>query len=444
MFEPDLGRDTLEYTIGLSAVASSGACAPFWLWANENGNISSAPFSGNISAGVFKRATRPNRWYDYDFGVVLAGRFDTERSTGYFRQLYAHTRLYIIDITVGVKPIMTGAQNPDMSMGGLLFSGNAQHIPRLSIGIDEYLPFPGLYGYVEVKGGLTHGWFVDDSYLDSIATPKALLHYKFAGLRLGGKLPVNISYEIHHAAQWGGISPQYGPNEVSWNTYKHIFLARGGGNNASDQMNAEGNHIGFQQLALTVKRPLWTVTAYWQTLFEDKSADLIGRSNQADGLWGVTMHQQVFPFIHSVTYEFLNTTAQNGPWHDRDGLVWGGRSGYFNNSNYQQGWTHFGRTIGNPMMGPYNNRVRTHYAGVAGDIFGFEYRLMGAYTRNWGTYKQPAKSHNTALMLEVKKHVEQAWGLDFGLRLATDIGDQFGNSFGAMITISKQGLIHTY
>ena len=114
MFEPDLGRDTLEYTIGLSAVASSGACAPFWVWANENGNISSAPFSGNISAGVFKRATRPNRWYDYDFGVVLAGRFDTERSTGYFRQLYAHTRLYIIDITVGVKPIMTGAQNPDL------------------------------------------------------------------------------------------------------------------------------------------------------------------------------------------------------------------------------------------------------------------------------------------------------------------------------------------
>ena len=95
-------------------------------------------------------------------------------------------------------------------------------------------------------------------------------------------------------------------------------------------------------------------------------------------------------------------------------------------------------------MSPRNNRVRTHYAGVAGDIYGYRYRLMGAYTRNWGTPHRPDMSHNTALMLEVKKTVPQAWGLDFGLRLAADFGDQFGNQFGAMITISKQGLIHEW
>lgn len=444
MFEPDTARDTLQYVMEVSAVASSGPQAPSLIYANENGNISAAPFSGNISAGVLKRATRPSRWYDYDFGVVLTGRFDTERTTGYFRQLYAHARLYIIDITAGIKPLMVGAQNPALTTGGLLFSNNAQPIPRISIGIEDYLPFPGLYGYVEIKGGLTHGWFVDGPRLDSTGTPGTLLHYKFAGFRLGGQLPVNISYEIHHAAQYGGISPVYGPTEVNWDTYKRIFLVQSGGNNLSDQLNAEGNHIGFQQLALTAKWTAWTMTAYWQTLFEDKSADFIGRSNQQDGLWGLTVHQTQWPFIHSFTYEFLNTTAQNGPYHDRDGLIWGGRSNYYHNSFYKQGWTHFGRTIGNSMMGPYNNRVRTHYAGVAGNIYGFEYRLMGSYTRNWGTHKEPLHSHNTALMLEVKKQVQQAWGLEFGLCLAADIGDQFGNTFGAMITISKNGLIHTY
>lgn len=444
MFRPDTARDSIEYVMEVSAVASSGHTAPSFIHANENGNISAAPFSGNLSAGVIKRATRPSRWFDYDFGVVLTGRFDTERATGYFRQLYAHTRLYIIDVTAGIKPFSVGAQNPSLTMGGLLFSNNAQPVPRISIGIDDYLPFPGLFGYMEIKGGLTHGWFVDANRLDSSGTKGALLHYKFAGVRLGGRLPVNISYEIHHAAQWGGVSPDNGPFDSSWETYKHIFMASSGGSTLSDRMNAQGNHIGFQQLALTAKWTDWNITAYWQNLFEDKSADIIGRSNQEDGMWGLTIHQTQWPFIHSVTYEFLNTTSQNGPWHDRDGLVFGGRSDYYNNSSYRQGWTHFGRTIGNSFMSPRNNRVRTHYAGVAGDIYGYRYRLMGAYTRNWGTPHRPDMSHNTALMLEVKKTVPQAWGLDFGLRLAADFGDQFGNQFGAMITICKQGLIHEW
>ena len=92
-------------------------------------------------------------------------------------------------------------------------------------------------------------------------------------------------------------------------------------------------------------------------------------------------------------------------------------------------------------MSPANNRVRTHFAGVAGDIFGYQYRLLGSYTRNWGSYFVPQMSRNTAFLIEVTKHVEQAWGLDFGVSLAGDFGTQFGNSIGGMITISKHGLI---
>lgn len=445
MHQPDTTRDTISYGIEMSAVAASGTQAPFFIHFRENGNISAAPFSGNITAGIYKPATRPNRWYDYDFGMALTGRFDTERTTGYFRQLYAHARLYIIDVTAGITPLQCGSQNPALSMGGLLFSNHAQPIPRISIGIDRYTPFPGLFGYLEIKGGLTHGWFVDASRLNpAVATPEALLHYKYIGLRAGGSLPVNISYELHHVAQWGGISPYYGRFATDLKTFTRIFIAGRGGNNQSDQLNADGNHIGVQELALSAKWPQWTITAYWQTIFEDKSANFIGCSNQVDGLWGVAVRQHQWPFIHSVTYEFLNTTEQDGPYHDRDGLVYGGQSGYYTNSSYAQGWTHFGRTIGNPFLLPSNNRVRTHFAGIAGDIYGFEYRMMAAYTRNWGTYRAPAKSYNTALMLEVKKHVQQAWDLDFGMRIATDFGTQYGNHFGAMLTISKQGLIHTY
>ncbi len=445
MHRPDSTRDTLSYGIELSAVAGYGEKAPFWLHANEQGNISDAPFSGNVTASFFKRATCPSRWYDYDFGISLTGRFDTYRTTGYFRQLYAHARLYIVDITAGIKPFHAGSQNRALSMGGFLFSGNAQPLPRISIGFDEYIPFPGLFGYLEVKGGLTHGWFVDASRIDTtIGTTDALLHHKFVGFRAGGSLPINISYEFHHAAQWGGKSPVYGQLSSDWKTFRNIFFVRGGGVNLSDQLNAEGNHIGFQELALSAKWNQWRITAYWQTIFEDKSARFIGFSNQADGLWGLNIEQSQWPFIHSFTYEFLNTTEQDGPWHDRDGLTYGGRSNYFSNLSYKQGWTHFGRTIGSPFMRPDNNRVRVHYAGIAGDIYGYKYRAMVSYARNWGSYQKPVKSDNTALMIELHKRVEQAWGLDFGVRVAADIGSQYGNQFGVMLTIHKEGLIYTY
>lgn len=437
-------HDTIFYGMELSAVASNNH-SPFWMHALENGNISKVPYSGNITAAIFKESTSPSRWYDYDFGVALTGRFDTEKNTGYFRSLYAHVRLYIIDITAGIIPLVSGAQNPRLTTGGLLFSENAYPIPRVSIGIDQYTPIPGLYGYLEAKAGLTHGWFADSQMLDpTIHTTNALLHYKYIGLRLGGAWPINISYEFHHAAQWSGVSPKYGKFPSTWNSYKHIFLARSGGDNLNDQLNAEGNHIGFQELAITAKWNQWNITAYWQIMFEDKSVDFIGRGNQVDGLWGLSIRQKQWPFINAITYEFLNTTQQNGPWHDKDGLVYGGQNNYYNNINYQQGWTHFGNTIGSAMLTPENNRVRTHFIGMTGDVYGYKYRLIASHSRNWGTYKNPLYLENTGILLELNKDIPKAWGINMGIRLAADIGTQYGNNFGAMLTVSKQGIIHSY
>ncbi|MGN1240280.1 MAG: hypothetical protein ACI4TV_05335, partial [Paludibacteraceae bacterium] len=112
------------------------------------------------------------------------------------------------------------------------------------------------------------------------------------------------------------------------------------------------------------------------------------------------------------------------------------------------------RTLGNPFLTSpvynadgtvytQNSMVQAHFAGIKGDIYGFRYRLLCSYVRNYGNNNRTPQlqSTNTALLLEVQKHVEKAWGLDFSLSLAADIGNQFGNPFGAMLTIRKQGLI---
>ena len=183
------GEDTLRWMAGVSALASSGPYAPFLLTSNTNGDVSSSPFSGNLTAGIYKEAVHPERWWDYDFGVQLTGRVEYPKTgTGYFNQLYAHIRLYIFDITAGIKPMIYETQDSLLGMGSLIFSGNAQPLPHITIGIDKYVPFPGCYGYFELKGGFTHAWMADNIYMRG-----SYVHHKFAAVRFGGKLPVNIS-----------------------------------------------------------------------------------------------------------------------------------------------------------------------------------------------------------------------------------------------------------
>ena len=450
MAEEDTRRDSLYYAGEVSALSSSGEQAPSLLWHNSDGNIALHPHSGNLSLGIIKPATRPNRWYDYDFGVILTGRVSgTQRNipepqikgTGYFRELYAHVRLYIIDITAGIHPMRLDEEYADLSSGNLIISGNAHPIPRISIGIDRWTAFPGLFGYVEVKGGLTHGWLDDHSPVVS----KTLLHYKYIGGRVGGKLPVNFSYEFHHVAQWGGYSTVYGDLGNNFAAWKNAFLVRSGGSMANDQINAQGNHIGFQQLALDVKGDGWKIHTYWQHINEDGPIHFMGYDcNVTDGLWGVNVTQHHWPFISGVTYEFLNTTDQSGPFHDKDGCVYGGADGYYGNSIYRQGWSYFGNIIGSPLLSLTNNRVMAHHAGVRGDIYGYKYRVMVNHAENYGRYSAPKRSSNTAVLLEVKKLVPQAWGMEFGVALSGDFGTQYGNQFGAMITIRKQGLITSW
>ena len=451
--------DTLCYNAEVLGVASSGMYAPFWFQSNRNGNISASPFSGNLSLGIYKPATQSRRWFDYDFAVQLTGRVQSKAPiafspyqkqwTGYFNQLYAHARLYFVDITAGIKPLIYEAIDPLLSSGSMILSGNSQPLPRVTIGIDNYIPFPGLYGYMEVKGGMTYAWMIDNVYVKNCR-----FHHKFVALRFGGKLPVNLSYEFHHAAEWGGISPVFGDVGSDFHSFINVLLAKGGGTMSNDQKNAQGNHVGSQQLALTAKGNDWNVTAYWQNFFDDNFAFIGLGQNLPDGIWGLSVQQTRWPWVEGITYEYMNTTDQSGPWHDRDGLCYGANDTYYRNSVFQNGWNYFYRSMGTPFITSplynedgsiytLNSRVRVHHLGIRGDIYGFKYRVLCSYARNFGNdnTSKILRSTNTASLVEVTKHVEKAWGLDFGLSIAADFGNQFGNQVGAMFTIRKQGII---
>lgn len=468
MAQPDTCRDTLQYAVTFAATAGSGTYNTFWMQSNEQGGVAMTPYSGALRAAVVKPATRPNRWFDYDGAVEIQafahsalplhrslmprGSFPVYqgRHGGFMvRRMYAHVRLYIVDIAAGVMPVTDGMDTP-LGSGSLLFSQNAPSMPAIRIGFDRWTPVPGLYGYMELKGGLLHAWLTDDIHIRH-----AKLHYKWAGVQFGGKLPVNVSYEFHHAAQWGGYRNGEDLGN-GWNAFRRVFLAQEGGQSYNEQKNALGNHVASQQLALTAKGKGWHVKLYWQNFLEDNFAILGKGHNLPDGRWGVCAQQTEWPFLHTLTMEYINTTDQSGPMHDQDGIIYAGRDSYYTNSIYTQGWNYYLRSIGTPLITSplyntdeetqtLNSRIQAWHIGVGGDIYGFRYRVMGTYVRNYGRYEYDdwyrLKSTNTALMLEVNKQVKQAWDLEFGVRLAADFGNQWGNQVSAMITVSKKGLI---
>ncbi len=446
----DNNRDTLCYQGEFMGLASSGEFAPFWISTNTYGVVGVFPFSTHLRVGVEKKAVRWARWWDYSYGVDLVGRLQmTDNGLGLSRQivrLYAHARLWCFDITAGIRPWDVGNQDCELSAGGFLFSRNASPVPRVSVGIDRYTAFPFTYGYVEVKGGVTQGWFVDN-----IGVRRMMLHHKYLGVRLGGKLPVIVNYEFHHAAQWGGVSPIYGELGSSIWDWWSVFKASSGGVMGNDQINAMGNHIGSQMLGLEVKYRGWYVNAYWQSLFEDGPIRYMWNAkNAVDGLWGVAIKQSHWPFIKVLTYEFFATTDQSGTCHDMDGIIFGGNDNYFNNIIYKQGWSYFGRTIGNPfitspvygsLIATENNRTFAHYIALKGDIYGFNYLVRYSHSNNFGTYELPMRTYNNSVYCSVQKLVPQAWNLNFGVVIGGDWGSQFGNSVGVMITVSRSGII---
>lgn len=472
MDSTDTQQDSLTYQVAVSATIGTGQYNAFWMQSNQRGCASMAANSGTLHLGIAKESTRPYRWYDYDIALevygVLHSPLSQHLSLEWSRipmnqgrngmvtvhKACAHVRLYIIDIAAGIIPIDDGMNTP-LSSGSLLLSHNAPSMPTIRIGIDRWTAIPGSFGYAEIKGGLVHAWLNDNVYMHGCK-----LHYKYIGLRLGGRLPINISYDFHHAAQWGGYlsnGVDLGNKSVD---FWHAILAKSGGSSYNEYFNAQGNHLGSQQITLTTKGSNWEVCAYWQNLLDDNFAFIATGHNLPDGRWGITFAQSKWSYINRLTMEYVGTTDQTGPWHDQDAIIYAGHDNYYCNGIYKQGWNYYCRTLGTPLitspiynedgyLQTKNNRIKAWHIGIGGDIEGFKYYCMGTYIQNYGRYSDKAywynmQNYNLALLLDIRKTIPKAWGLEFGLRIAADIGTQWKNQVSTMFTITKKGILTTY
>lgn len=446
--------DSIQYEAQIGGVVSTGDYAPFWIQNNQYGTVSLSPFSQSLKLGIYKDFTK-NKTFDYAFKAEALQIYSEAQKEIYFHQLYAEARWHSVHVRIGSKEETYGNQDADLSLGGMLFSENTRPMPQIYAGIPEFTTVPLTFGYMEIKGGISQGWFMDNVYMEDV-----LLHHKYAYIRLGGKLPVKVQYGFDHVAQWGGTTDASQPYKPSLSDFVDVFFAKGGGSdaNVNEQINTLGNHILSQSMKLEVNAGNYEFAAYWQNISEDPPLRFITATmNVPDGLWGFSIKNHSLPFVKGFLYEYLNTTDQSGPYHDRDGIVFGGNDSYYENYLYRSGWTYYSRTIGNPLLTSpiynangsisiQNSRVQAHHFGLEGDVAGYEYKIMTTISKNYGRYSAPYSpmKPNTSFYLNIQKDLPTFYNIHVDLTAGVDRGNMYGNNLGFMFRVSKTGNILKY
>lgn len=236
-------------------------------------------------------------------------------------------------------------------------------------------------------------------------------------------------------------------------------MGSSGGSSAleTDQINALGNHIISQSMKVDYRISEFTICGYWQNISEDSPKFMTNTMNKPDGLWGVSIRNNKLPIIKGLVYEYLNSTDQSGPFHDKDGIVYGGNDSYFQNGVYQNGWTYFSRTIGTPFISSpvynkdggvsvMNTRVQVHYIGLEGDVQGYLYKALCSFSKNYGNYgvHYPEMIRNTSLLLEIKKQFPKLSNIELGCSVGADMGKLYGTSVGCMVSVRKRGNLFSH
>jgi len=442
--------DSIKYTINARFNGGTGTYAPFLSTANQFDRFDISPNSLALW-GTMHKEVKKLKTFDYGFGVELDGNISNSRNRFFPGEFYAQGKMYFLNVYAGSKRQVFGNQDEELSSGGMLWSQNSRPMPKLAIESNGYIAVPYSKGYLEVKGGLSHGWFEDQKDLKNL-----LLHHKYAYVRLGGSFPANLSYGVQHVAQWGGRSNVSGSMPVTLENYLRIFLGKSGSSSASwgDQENALGNHIISQNLGLDLKYKSALVSFYWQSIAEDSPVIkfITNTPTIEDGLWGMSIKLPEFQPLNHVVFEYLCTTDQNGPWHDLDGVIYGGQDGYYGNSITPNGWSYRGMTIGNPWLTSpkynqdgstsiVNNTVRLYYFSGKGSIKSVNYRLTLAYSKNFGHTAPIYTSYKRQFswQLETSTAAKFIKNTQISLGISGDRGSMYGNNLAVILGLSYSG-----
>ena len=443
----------IAWDASLRMAGSTGQYMPFWARTGEDG-ILPVRSSGLLTAGTDIRYRHANGIF-FEAGTNLAGvlalKSPLNRTPvyGMVDRLYVSGGWKMLRMDVGMIPRRGDLGPLSVTGGDFHMSGNARNLPGVNLSSDWiYFEKGHWFG---VKGNLAHYQTIDSRRVKGAMIHNKAIAAKFA---LGRKVDLIAGFD--HYAHWGGEG-----QAESFKDYVKIFFAMRGdaSDSPSDQLNVFGNHLGREWARVVWRARPFTMTFQYDKPFEDNSGMIF--QNFPDGVWTLQFAlNDREAFVTDVTYEFINTTWQSGDKHDitndkGETIILGGRDNYFGNSPYASGWTHFGRTIGLPLILPampdadgvvprvVNTRVRGHHIALAGMVARkVPYRFKATFTENFGTYGVPYPETPWQLSLALEADLAKRLTrlpVVFSLGIYGDVGRLYPDSVGLTLKVSYAG-----
>ncbi|RIV22386.1 hypothetical protein DYU11_15320 [Fibrisoma montanum] len=471
------GQKLIEYHAEAGGMSASDQ-TPFWLRANQYGTVPlRTPFfrlnAGIRSDYVQRDSTGFRPKLDWGYGVdVIANAGSNYNSQFLLPEAYVKGRFGAFEIYGGRRREIVGLVDTLLTTGGYAWSGNALPFPKIQIGIPVFTPIPFTKGIVSVMGAYAHGWFENSGRL----VKGSYLHQKYFYGRLGKPTwPFRFYAGFNHQVMWGGESSFISPNASLngqlptslKNYWMLVFGIRGNPGDktiSSFEWNRIGNHLGSIDVGVDANLGAWNVMLYRQSLYDDGS--LFYWINIADGLNGLRIKNRRNPdetafFLRQITFEYLYTANQGGDKFVIEDELQRGKDDYFNHSQFLDGWTYFGRTVGTPFLTPdtetsrslprhgagiANNRVSVgHFAASALVLNKLDITARLSFGTNYGTYNVPfpTSPRQFSGMLTASLPVNLLGGMVVNGSVALDSGELLPNSAGFYLGLRKTGFFGT-
>ena len=460
----------LIYTVEANSSFSSGDYTPFWLVSNRQGLGTPKKNNGWVRGRITKPLNSESR-FSWGAGADILGGWNVPAPFN-IHQLYGEIKYRSLYAFAGAKEVWGSYNNPRLSSGNLLFSGNNMPIPQLRIGTFGFAPFWGTKNWFWVNAYLAYGKFTDSNWEKSWVAPEFQrsegILYNSRGLWLRGgnqqKFPLLIDIGIEMGTQFGGTIYKEGnvihmPTKfIDW--LKAIIPLSGSSDTPNgEQTNVQGNMVGMYYITLQWKpKTDWSIKGYFEHYFEDHS-QMTFEYGWKDAQWGVEVELPRNPFVSNFVLEYIYMKDQTGPvnhnWTPPIPEQVSGGDNYYNHYLFSS-WQNWGMGIGTPLaLSPlynsnhrlyiYNTRFIAYHLGLEGNpIPQLNWRALFTISQNWGTYRYPYKNvlNNFSGLIEVSYHPQKKLkGWFAQAALAWDAGKLLGNNFGVMISLGKTGLI---
>lgn len=381
-----------QFSLETTGIISSESTTPFWFQSNRHG-IYSNDGSQFLARFQYHDSYLDLEKIDLHYGASFIAR-PGDHSTLTLNQGYLKIQGYGLELVGGrfidPSPLF---YNNELGMGSLGVSTNASPIPKIKLGVQEWIPVPFTKNFIKIYGYITHSWLGSERFGNNV-----LLHEKAGYLKFGGDRAVNIYGGLVHYVQWGGSTPEEGDIPNGFSDFIDIFFAQSGDESTPGQEQAYvlGNQLGTWAFGSEIELQKADVSIYLQSPIETKY-DLKFK-NMNDILTGITVdftERSNLP-IDKFLYEYMYTKNQGGPRRldpdaDADVDLYRGNQNYYNHEIYESGWAYQNRTIGNPLfkadedaLGILNNRIIAHHIGVESSID--QVALFGkmTYSKNFG------------------------------------------------------------